>query len=394
MFPSHALALCAIGLERVCSDELVRLGFPSPEREPGRVRFALGDDPSLALFRANLRLRTADRILVEAAVFPAEDFDRLFETVRSLEWELYCGPDGRPVVDKVRTRNCRLASVTAVQSIVHKAVYDRLGRKYGFVRLPETGERTSVRVYLENDVCVIGVDTSGDPLHRRGYRRMPGRAPLRETVAAGVLFFSGWSRRLALLDPACGSGTIAIEAALHAIGKVPGLDRPFRLETMPFAFRLPAIRDERTRARTEIRNDVEVSIDASDIDPQAIAAARANASLAGVGHLVRLSTADAAASGPHEARGTILCNPPYGQRIGSADDAGRFIGTLGALASRRSRWGAGILTDRDTLPGVFGRKSSKVRKITDGAEERWFHWYPPSSEEDSAAEGFPRPGRK
>jgi putative N6-adenine-specific DNA methylase len=332
--------------------------------------------------RANLCLRTAERVLIEAGRFRAVDFDQLFESVRALPWELYFRREDRLVVERVRTRRSRLAAQTSIQSVVHKAIYERLGSSYGLARLPETGRARGLRVYLDSDECVLGLDASGEALHKRGYRLAVGKAPLKETVAAGVLFLSGWNRRLPLLDPFCGSGTIAIEAALLAIDRAPGLGRSFGFEDMPFALSGPEARgvaDEIGAAEARVRRDVEFRIEASDSDPGAVEAARANAARAGVAAGIRLSTAAAEEAGPAFDKGSLICNPPYGERLGSPQESHELYRRMGEASERFSGWGMGFVTNAVDFGDWFGRAARSPRKILNGAEEQWFHWYPPAA---------------
>jgi len=373
------------------------MGLEPEGREPGRVRFSLsaqagggaaaGGDASgapqgpSALMRANLRLRTAERVLVEAGRFYAENFDELFESVRALPWELYFRRDDRLVVERVRLRDSKLAAQTAVQSIVHKAIYDRLGKVYNLGHLPESGEERSLRVYIDQDHCLLGLDASGEALHRRGYRRSTGEAPLKETIAAGVLLLAGWSRRSPLLDPFCGSGTLPIEAALFAMDRAPGLGRSFALESFPFALDSPsALAAETEAAEARVRRDVDFRIVASDSDPKALAAARANASRAGVGSLVEFREGKAEDLEPPYAAGHLVCNPPYGERLGSVEESEALYRRLGEVAPRFSGWGLGFVTNRPDFGDFFGRYAPTAKLIVNGAEEQWFHWYPAGSE--------------
>ncbi|MGO8694423.1 MAG: THUMP domain-containing class I SAM-dependent RNA methyltransferase [Rectinemataceae bacterium] len=380
---THALALCALGLEKVCVSEIQRLGIEVEGRESGRVRFLLGASGAAVLMRANLCLRSAERVLIEVGRFHAENFDELFEQVRSHPWEAYFGRDDKLAIERVRLHDSQLAAQTSVQSVVHKAVYDRLGAVYRLSRLPESGVQRGLRVYIDRDECVLGLDSSGDALHKRGYRRSAGEAPLKETLAAGILFLSGWNRRLPLLDPFCGSGTIAIEAALLAMDRAPGLGRHFGLEGMPFVERA-AVSGEVEAARGRVRRDVEFRIEGCDSDPRAIDAARANAGRAGLsqdrlsqGLVFRQAQAEEAAPG-YEA-GYLLCNPPYGERMGTREEAESLYRRLGETAARFTGWGLGFVTNRPDFGDFFGRRATTARKIVNGAEEQWFHWYPTES---------------
>ncbi|HRY54538.1 MAG TPA: class I SAM-dependent RNA methyltransferase [Spirochaetia bacterium] len=373
---SHAVALCALGLEKVLQSEIERIGLKPAGREAGRVRFELGAKPDAELMRANLCLRTAERILIEAGRFHAENFDELFEQVRNLPWELYFRRDDRLLIERVRLRDSKLAAQTSVQSIAHKAIYERLGGVFNLRRLPESGAARSMRIYIEADQCLLGLDSSGEALHKRGYRRATSEAPLKETVAAGLLFLSGWNRRIPLLDPFCGSGTILVEAALYAMDRAPGLGRAFALEGMPFAG-AAALGAEIEAAKARVRRDAEFRILGSDLDPRALEAARANAALAGVAAGLELRKAKAEEATPTYERGYLLANPPYGERLGSIPEAEALYGRLGEAAERFSGWGLGFIVNRPDFGDFFGFQAPKQHKIVNGAEEQWFSWFPP-----------------
>ena len=388
--PEFGLAVCALGLEKVCQKEIERIGLAVDSREVGRVRFGLGppEKAAASLMRANLCLRTAERVLVEAGRFRALDFDQLFETVRALPWELYIRREDRLVVERVRIKASRLAAQTSVQSVVHKAIYERLLSVYKIVRMPETGRQRGLRVYLDSDDCLLGLDTSGEALHKRGYRLAVAQAPLKETIAAGILFLSGWNRRLPLLDPFCGSGTIAVEAALFAMDRAPGLGRAFSLEDMPIAIGggrggggpAGALAAETEAAKARVRRDADFRIVGSDVDRRALEAARANAARAGVAAGLELRLGKAEDAKPEYEVGSLICNPPYGERIGSVAEAEATYRGLGAMAGGFSGWGLGFMTNRPDFGDFFGRIAPSVHKVVNGAEEQWFHWYPAGSD--------------
>jgi putative N6-adenine-specific DNA methylase len=383
--PEHGLAICALGLEKVCQNEIERIGLSAEGREPGRVRFGLGEPGKAAssLMRANLCLRSAERVLVEAGRFRALDFDQLFETVRALPWELYIRREDRLVIERVRIKDSRLAAQTSVQSVVHKAIYERLCGVHKIIRMSETGKERGLRVYLDSDDCLLGLDTSGEALHRRGYRLAVAQAPLKETIAAGMLFLAGWNRRLPLLDPFCGSGTIAVEAALYAMDRAPGLGRAFALEDMPFALgegRGEPLSAEIEAAKARVRRDAEFRIVGSDADPRALEAARANAARAGVAAGLEFRLAKAEDAKPEYEIGSLLCNPPYGERLGTVEESEAVYRRLGDAASRFSGWGLGFMTNRSDFGDYFGRYAPVAHKVINGAEEQWFHWYPAGSE--------------
>ncbi len=374
----RGIALCAVGLEKITAQEIERLGLSVVERRPGRITFAVEEaELSRQLATVNMGARTVERVLLELGRFRAEDFDAYFDGIRSLPWESCCFKDSRLHIDRVRSHESKLAAQTSLQAMGQKAAYSRLMERYRMREMPETGNIVSVRVYMDRDECTVGVDTSGDPLHKRGYRKRVVTAPLKETVAASLLFFSGWNRKYALLDPFCGSGTIAIEAAMYALDFAPGLMRRFAFENMPAIS--PKIVDE-TRAAFEgkIRQDVDFEIRASDTDPDALNAARGNADDAGVLDWITFEQRDATEASPFSERGHLLANPPYGKRLGTETEAEALYA---ALADTRDRfvgggWSMGFITDREDFGQAFGLEPDASHHIVNGAEEQWFHWFP------------------
>jgi len=221
------IALCPFGLEKLTRDELKGLGLPGSGQAAGKVFFEGGWE---AILKANLHLRTAERVLAVLGNFPAADFDQLFEGVSALPWEEWLSPHTTIVVEKVKTYKSKLTSIPAVQGMVQKAVFQRLGERWGLRSLPQTGPQVGLRVYLEHDRALAAVDTTGAALHNRGYRKNAGEAPIKENLAAALLLFSGWRRKYPLYDPLCGSGTILAEALLFAYDIPPGLRRSFAFE--------------------------------------------------------------------------------------------------------------------------------------------------------------------
>lgn len=376
------IALCALGLEKTVENELKRMGLSIDSREHGRIRF-LADAASA--FKANVQLRTAERVLVELACFPAPNFDDLFEGARATPWELFFQKGDRLVIERVRTRNSALASQTAIQSTVHKAAYERLMGKYKLAHMEEDGEKRMARVLLEGDICSIGLDLSGEALHKRGYRKEGSEAPLKETIAASLLFSAGWNRRFPFYDPFCGSGTIAIEAALYAIDAAPGLKRSFAIETMPFFPKETAARI-RAELGERIKRDVLVRIAGSDIDPRVLAAAKANAARAGVADILCFFEGRVEDAGPDSlpfgaSEGLVIIgNPPYGRRLGDRESARAVWTAAGGLRERFPEASMGFITDEEDFPKSFGAYPAHSRKIRNGADELYFAWYPGRTE--------------
>ncbi len=368
-------ALCAAGLEPTVSRELEHLGFTISDREPGRVSFSAN---IAGAAWALLGLRTAERLMVRLGRFPVRDFDELYEGMKRLPWEDFVQKDDAVTVARIRIRDSELSAQTSVQSVAHKAVYDRLSARYRVARLSESAETREIRLYLERDECTVGVDLSGDNLSRRGYRKRVAEAPLRETIAAAMVLLSTWKRKLPLYDPLCGSGTIAIEAALYAMDKAPGLDRSFGFESMPCCTRA-AFADARARAADAVRRDVRVRIFGSDRDPRALELAKANAQAAGVDGIVRFEQRNledaipADLGGVADDVGLILANPPYGKRLGSPEEAHEVWKLMGSLRKRFPGWGMGFIVDDEDFPKHFGAKPDRVWAISSGNDTLRYH---------------------
>lgn len=372
------VALCAIGAERILGNELKHLGYTvsGEQNAPGRVVF-FGDED--ALYRANFCLRTSDRVYLQMARYAARDFDELFDGCYSVNWQDFFRKDVRVVVDKVRVYRSRLNSEHSIQGMIQKAVYQKLGDVWGMNSLPETGSQSDIRVYMNRDEAVILLDTSGDALHKRGYRTDGGTAPLRETTAAILLQEMMWRRKTPLHDPFCGSGTIAIEAALYAYNVAPGLGRRFAYENLSIYDSRRAEEIKKQEA-SKIRTDVECRITGSDKDPAAVERARLNAEhacvMAGralqlIGSDMRIKRPDFAAGdfldmqAPYET-GMLLCNPPYGDRLGDAQEAGSLYSKMKSLSASFEKWQLGVITCHKSFQKCFGRKASLVKPLKAG----------------------------
>lgn len=349
------------GLEGLCADELRRLGLSDVRAENGRVLCAArpADIP-----RVNLNLRTGERALVLLGSFPAGDFDALFEGVRALPWEDFLPRDAAFPV-KGHCLNSALHAVPACQSIVKKAVAARLGAKYGLEQLPETGSLYQIQFAIMKDTASLYLDTTGAGLHKRGYRAVGVVAPLRETLAAAMVMLSKYRGRDPFCDPFCGSGTIAIEAALIAKNRAPGLDRSFSAQKWGF---VPASAwMEAADEAMDKEFDGEYDIWGGDIDPKAVAIARSNAETAGVEDLVRFEVADALSFHREAPYGKIVTNPPYGERImekKEAEDLYRGFGK--AFRSLPDGWTLSLLSSHTEFERTFGRNADRKRKLYNG----------------------------
>ena len=349
------------GLEGLCAAELRRLGLPEVQAENGRV--LCGARPE-DIPRVNLNLRTGERVLIRLGQFPAKRFDDLFEGTRALPWEAFIPKDGAFPV-KGHCLNSALHAVPACQAIIKKAVAARLGEKYGLTTLPETGPLYQIQFSIMKDTASLLLDTSGAGLHKRGYRAVGVAAPLRETLAAAMVLLSRYRGRDPFCDPFCGSGTIAIEAALIAKNRAPGLDRSFsaqRWEWLDSRFWLDAAQEAMDR-----EFDGSYDIWGGDIDPKAVETARSNAVKAGVEDLVRFETADALRFARTAPRGRIVTNPPYGERIlekREAEDLYRAFGK--AIRDLPEGWRVDVLSSHTEFERAFGRPAGKKRKLYNG----------------------------
>lgn len=367
-------ASCAVGIEKVVAAELERLGLVPGARSAGRVGF---ETDSAGLGKALVGLRTVDRVFLEAGMFPTGDFDQLFEGFASIPWERWIGPHDRLVIEKARSLHSTLDSQSSIQSVGQKAAYDRLCSKYGVNRMPESGNTVLTRVRIDKNIATVELDLCGEALSRRGYRKYPTEAPLKESLAAAVLFMSGWRRSFALYDPFCGSGTIPIEAALYAFDIAPGLGRNFSWEMMPDGGSM-AIAAAKEKARAAVNLDRDVLIAGSDLSQAVLDSALANAGLAKVGDRIRFFKAKAEEAAPFADKGFIITDPPYGKRLGTPAEADALYASLGAFSKRFAKWDMCFVVDREEFGSLIGsepgQKSSlpwKKTKIVDGAETRW-----------------------
>jgi putative N6-adenine-specific DNA methylase len=410
------VALCGVGTEKVVANELRKLNLRIKDALFGRVRF----EADLAgIYRALMSLRAADRVLLEAARFPAPDFQSLFEGTAGVPWERYVPAGMGLVVAKVRTNRSQLRAVTSVQGVIHKAAADRLAKAQGVSRLPQDGPQAELRAYIEKDEASLLLDLSGEPLFKRGYRTEGGTAPLRETTAAALLLLSNWRRKFPLYDPFCGSGTMVIEAALYAWNMAPGLGRSFALSALSLGNP-----DLERRVREELRGQVDFShtirIYGSDVDPRAVSIAKSNLLRAldlaqgkpprrgirpeapvdpnagDTGTSADPGAANTEASGglapeppglpvlrvcPMEEahapapEGFIITNPPYGKRVGTPEEAEASYRKMAVLARNFPGWTLSLITDHPGFESHFGVRADLCREITNGALGSYFYQY-------------------
>ena len=349
------------GLEGPCADELRRLGLEEVRGENGRVLCA-GTERDIP--RLNLNLRTGERVLLVLGSFPAKTFDELFEGTRALPWERFIPREGRFPV-KGHSLNSVLRSVPACQSIVKKAAASRLGERYRLASLPETGALHQIQFSVLNDTAVLMLDTSGPGLHKRGYRAQGVAAPLRETLAAGMVLLSRYRGRDPLCDPFCGSGTIPIEAALIAKNRAPGLNRSFSAQKWAWLDKGAWL--DAAQEAIEGEFDGQYEIWGGDIDPDAVALSRHNAALAEVDGLIRFETADAGRFHWGGQYGRVVTNPPYGERIMERREAEELYRSFGkAWDKLPGTWKLFLLSSHTEFERTFGKQADKKRKLYNG----------------------------
>lgn len=355
------IATCLFGLEKLLGEELDALGAHRTDTMDGRVSFE-GDEHILAA--ANIRLRCAERVYISLGSFEATSFEQLFEGCRALPWEEWIGrEDAFPV--KGHSIRSALFSVPDCQSILKKAVVERLRSVYGAGWLPETGIKYQIEFFLFKDRVTLMIDSSGVPLHKRGYRPAAGEAPLRETLAAAIAMISRPREDVLFWDPFCGSGTIAIEAAMIATRQAPGIDRRFAAERFG-QIEASVWHDERVRARSEILVDSGFEAYASDIDPEVLAVAKGNAERAGVDDRIKFFVKNALDIRKENRRGTIVCNPPYGERLMTPEQVRALYRDMGKTFSALEPWQIYILTSSEEFERLYGRRADKVRKLYNG----------------------------
>ncbi len=366
------IAPCHFGLEAVLKKEIYDLGYDIVEVEDGRVTFE-GD--AEAICRANVFLRTAERVLLKIGKFHAETFDELFEGIKALPWEDYIPEDGKFWVTKASSIKSKLFSPSDIQSIVKKAMVEHLKREYHVDWFEETGAPYPVRIFLLKDEVTVTIDTSGESLHKRGYRTLSSKAPITETLAAALILLTPWRKDRILVDPFCGSGTFPIEAAMIAAGIAPGMNRSFL--AMQWTNLIPEDLWEDTveEARDQIDYDVETHIQGYDMDGEIIKAARENAKRAGVDHLIHFQQREVAQLNHPKKYGFIITNPPYGERLEEKAALPELYTQIGEAYKRLDSWSLYMITSYEDAPKYIGRKPDKNRKIYNGMLKTYFYQF-------------------
>jgi len=367
------IAPCHFGLEAVLKREIQDLGYEVSAVEDGRVSF-YGDIN--AVCRANIFLRTAERILLKAGQFKATTFEELFDKTKDIPWELYIPKNGKFWVAKAASVKSKLFSPSDIQSIMKKAMVKRLQEKYKLEWFPEDGASYPVRVFLMKDIVTVGIDTSGISLHKRGYREVSGKAPITETLAAALIMLTPWKKDRIFVDPFCGSGTFPIEAAMIAANIAPGMNRSFLAEEWTELVPRKAWYEAIDEANSLIDDDIEVDIQGYDLDDSVIKIARRNAREAGVDHLIHFQQRDVKALRHPKKYGFVITNPPYGERLEDKKDLPELYKAFGDSFRKLDSWSAYMITSYEDAEKYFGQKAAKNRKIYNGMLKTYFYQFP------------------
>lgn len=366
------IAPCHFGLEAVLKREILDLGYEISSVEDGRVTFQ-GD--AEAVCRANIFLRTAERVLLKVGSFQAVSFEELFEKTRALPWEAYIPKDGKFWVTKASSVKSRLFSPSDIQSVMKKAMVRRLQEHYHMEWFPEDGPEYPVRVFLMKDQVTVGIDTSGASLHKRGYREVSGKAPITETLAAALIMLTPWRGDRILVDPFCGSGTFPIEAAMMAANIAPGMNRSFTAEKWTNLIPKKLWYDTVDEASDLIREPEETDIQGYDADEDVIRIARRNAAEAGVENMIHFQRRDVRDLSHPKKYGFIITNPPYGERLEDKKDLPELYRAFGESFRRLETWSAYMITSYEDAERYFGRKADKNRKIYNGMLKTYFYQF-------------------
>ena len=366
------IAPCHFGLESVLKKEIYELGYEIISVEDGKVTFE-GD--AEAICRANINLRTAERVLLKVGQFNAVTFTELFDQTKELPWEEFIPADGKFWVTKANSVNSKLFSSSDIQSIVKKAIVERLKLKYRINWFKEDGESYPIRVTILKDVVTIALDTTGNSLHKRGYRPEAGKAPISECLAAALIKLTPWNKDRILIDPFCGSGTFPIEAAMIAANIAPGLNRDFTAESWSGIIPKKEWYEAVTEANDMVNTNIETDIQGYDLDGDVIKIARRNAENAGVANLIHFQQRDVAKLSHPKKYGFIITNPPYGERLEEKEALPKLYKEFGDAFKNLDSWSAYMITSYEEAERYFGRKADKNRKIYNGMLRTYFYQF-------------------
>lgn len=366
------IAPCHFGMESVLKREIIDLGYDITEVADGRVTF-YGDEE--ALCRANVFLRSAERILIKIGSFHAETFEELFQGTKELPWEEYIPAEGKFWVAKAASVKSKLFSPSDIQSIMKKAMVERLKGVYHINWFEESGESFPIRVFLMKDEVTVGLDTTGESLHKRGYRKLTAKAPIAENLAAALIMLTPWNKDRVLIDPFCGSGTIPIEAAMMAANMAPGMNRSFTAENWPHIIGKKCWYDCMDEAREMMDLSIETDIQAYDIDENMVSIARENAKLAGVDKLIHFQRRGVEQLSCPKKYGFIVTNPPYGERLQDKKEMPALYQTIGERYRALDSWSMYLITAYEQAEKDIGRKADKNRKIYNGMMKTYYYQF-------------------
>lgn len=367
------IAPCHFGLESILKREITDLGYDVIKVEDGRVTF-IGDGE--AICRANIFLRTAERVLIKAGSFVAETYEELFQGTKNIPWEEMIPSDGKFWVAKAASVKSKLFSPSDIQSIMKKAMVERLKEVYHVEWFSESGVSFPIRVFLMKDQVTVALDTTGESLHKRGYRRLVAKAPIAENLAAALIMLTPWKKNRILVDPFCGSGTFPVEAALMAANIPPGMNRSFTAEGWMHLIPEKEWQEVREEAKEQIVIDAYTDIQGYDIDDKMVSIARENAKLAGVDKMIHFQRRGIDQLSHSKKYGFIITNPPYGERIEEKENLPALYETIGERFRALDDWSLYLITAYEQAQSVMGLKAAKNRKIYNGMMKTYFYQFP------------------
>lgn len=363
---------CHFGLESVLKREIQNLGYEIVEVEDGRVTFA-GDE--MAIARANIFLRTTERVMIKCGAFKAETFEELYEGIKNIPWERYFPRNARFWVTKATTNHSKLFATTSIQSIAKKAMVERMSQTYHVNRFAEDGEDYPVRIFIKKDIVTVGLDTSGVSLHKRGYRTLVGKAPISETLASALLMLTPWHADRPLIDPFCGSGTFPIEAAMIGANIAPGMNREFQAQKWLKLLSEKQWANAFDEARSLVKDVPEMHINGYDLDPEIVKCAAQNARAAGVDKYIHFQAKDVKDLSSPKSYGFVVTNPPYGERLEEKETLPALYTTIGKSFANLDKWSMYLITSYEDTEQYIGRKADKNRKIYNGMIKAYFYQF-------------------
>lgn len=366
------IAPCHFGMEAVLKREILDLGYKIDSIEDGKVTF-IGDES--AICRSNIFLRTTERVLMRVGKFKAETYDELFESTKAIPWEEFIPKNGRFWVAKATSIKSKLFSPSDIQSIMKKAMVERLKKTYKTDWFDESGEDYPIRVTIMKDEVVVGIDTSGESLHKRGYRKLTSKAPVTETLAAALIMLTPWNKDRILVDPFCGCGTIPIEAAMIGAKIAPGMNRSFISENWTHLIPKKKWYEAITEANDIMLENIEMNIQGYDIDGSMVKAARENAKLAGVDNYIHFQERSMQELRNPKKYGFIITNPPYGERLEDKKAMPKLYKEMGQVFNQLDAWSYFIISGYEDAQKYIGKQATKNRKIYNGMMKTYFYQY-------------------